>query len=462
MEYVLFFISIFILLILSIIFFRNNFFIFIVTLLSIFVSIIFNFFKNNRKNYINFSLFNLDKFSNNVILLILIFGLFSTLIFHSLKEPFEIKKEEYYLMIISNIIGDITILCSSNMIGLFIGIEIVSISLLGMITYSYNQEFYLETCIKYLVYSSIFSVLFLLSSFLIYINSKSFYFDKIFNITNYFNKTESFKLGLILLFTFFIFKFSLFPFIFWNSLIYKGSSNISLFFFSTINKISMFSVFIKLFYFSKILFIKNINYLIFLISLLSMFLSNFLNLKQKNLRNIFSYSSVYYFSQLILIIGIKEIDKSKLISLVFIYFLNYLLSNLIINTNFCILNNYEHADTFIFNDYRRISKVNKIQLFSIIVAIMSLVGFPMTIGFLSKIYTFLFMFKYDYNKIITLIIINSILSYLYYFKLLIYLFANKYSLRKYICNKKCDFVLMFISIIILIIGSFPNLLKIYV
>lgn len=79
----------------------------------------------------------------------------STLSFRWFYNDQKTSHSLFYLMLLFSALGATTLIYSSHLISLFIGIELLSIPFVGLIGYQYTQQYALEASIKYMVLSVI-------------------------------------------------------------------------------------------------------------------------------------------------------------------------------------------------------------------------------------------------------------------------------------------------------------------
>jgi NADH-quinone oxidoreductase subunit N len=124
-------------------------------------------------------LFVVDGFSLFFSGLILIAALGTATLTNAYIESFKRNREEMYLLITIATSGGIVLSFSHHMASLFIGLEMMSIALYGMIAYTYDRARSLEAVIKYLVLSATASAVMLFGIALIYAQIGSLSFSEI-------------------------------------------------------------------------------------------------------------------------------------------------------------------------------------------------------------------------------------------------------------------------------------------
>lgn len=418
-----------------------------------------------------FSLLQIDNYSVIYTILIIFSALSSCIFSFPVLERYKTNKEEFYILILISTLGGIILLSSVHIIPFIIGIEMISLPLIGLMGYYFNSQYSLEATIKYSILSSVAFSFIIFGMVLIY----SFFGDLSFLV---FQKMFMYKVYLLPILSFsmiiigILFKLSIFPFHLWTPDVYQGSSFPVIFILSTISKISIFCSFFKI-----INSILNINESILIIlsitAFLSIFLGNTMAITQKNIKRLLGYSSISHFGYLLIIfINTKGNNYFSLDTMGF-YIINYLLSNIVV---LGILNIIYH---YINNDNKNIFNINypDIKFFyqglfwyhpffaiGLTVSLLSLAGIPPTLGFFSKIYILLMALKEKSFIFIFIIILSSIISMYFYLKIIISLYLKpvnnnleKRELFQPNWSYQLNKLLIYISVVLIFIfGIYPT------
>ncbi|CAL4319609.1 NADH-quinone oxidoreductase subunit N [Buchnera aphidicola] len=465
-PFVILMISIFII-ILSMIFKRNHMFVAIVSGMSL-ILLLWSLFIIRRiiPIYIT-SLIYIDFYTLWYVFIIVFSGLFiNILAYFSLRNVF-LYKEEFYLLFLISILGAIFLVFSNHMFSLFLGIELMSLPVIGLMTYSYFQKKSIEVALKYIILSIISSNFMLFGISLIYVTCGNLDFSSIKisflidNLSN--NKVLLFGIGFLLIS--FFFKLSLFPLHFWIPDIYKYTSPVVLCYLTTVIKVSMFGILIKLFlYFpyhqSKILYL-----LIYVVSIFSIFFGSVMSLFQNNIKKLLGYSSISHIGYIIITLLI--IEKYKIANeSALIYLISYTISNVSIFGILSISEILQDVKQIRINDslsYLGFFKEQPVLSIAMTIVMLSFLGIPMTFGFISKFYIIMLSTLEHFWLINFSILINSVLSLYYYLRIIINLYStNKqanlnYSFLGYL-SFNIQIVLFVLILLIILLGIFPQII----
>lgn len=442
---------------------RNYFISSIITFIGFLLSLVslYLVFKNKYKN-LTF-LICIDNFSIFYMALILISTLIIVIPSYFWLKKYSRNKDEFYLLMLISTIGSLLLTCAVHFFTLFIGIELISLPLFGMIGYNFYKKYSLEASIKYMLLSAVSSSFLLLGMSLIYAETGQLSFINIGQIINNNLASKMLLTGIGLMLVGFGFKLSIVPFHLWTPDVYQGSPSPTSIFLATVSKISIFVVLIRLFLYSSLLNYVKIKYLLIIFSFFSIFFGNILAINQKNVKRMLGYSSITHLGYLL--IGLITI-KNYIFSLEFVnfYLISYLLSTIGIFSILSLISTpYSEVDENIhfFKKYRGLFWSQPLLSISLSIMMLSLAGLPMTIGFIGKFYMLILAMNNYLNFLVIMIIISNIIGFFFYLRFIINLYLPSVS----IFNKKNYFFwslnvniiyILIISFLIIFFGFFPE------
>lgn len=310
----------------------------------------------------------------------------------ALKSEIEVH-DEYYLLILLVVLGGAVLTVSDHFASLFLGFELLSISLVGLVGYFREQKLAVETGFKYLILSACASSFMLLGIAFIYSQTGNLSFSVNSSAPPW--GAESLQIfngvGVVLLFSGIAFKLSLAPFHLWTPDVYQGAPTPITLLIATVSKVSMFTVLMKCCfsqgYFNDEYFVDVVT----VIALLSMFVGNVLALKQQNIKRLMAYSSVAHFGYLLIVLLISSAESVQFSWQSGLFYLTaYLLANISIFTILLIYENHLppsiNNQQIIISDWQGMFWHKRTQAILLIFSILNLAGIPLTMGFIGKFY----------------------------------------------------------------------------
>lgn len=416
----------------------------------------------------------IDNFSIFYIILILIANIISGLLVYKwlLHYPTD-RRDEFYVLLLISSMGGVLLTMSNHLVTLFLGIELISLPLFGLIGYSVRQRRSIESSIKYFILSGISSSFLLFGIALIYAETSYLSFNGIKNILFSYNDSMSnslqFKLlvmtGLMMIMVAFSFKLSFVPFHLWTPDVYQGSSTAVSMYLTTSSKIAVISVLIRF-----LLILPDQYHKIFYIFLsgsacCSMLFGSVMATMQNNIKRILAYSSITNSGYLLIALITLHVNYSINQEAISIYLISYLFSNIGVFGVINIISTYyirKDADTLCL--YRGLFWKEPVLSIIFTIILLSLAGIPMTLGFIGKFYLLLTGISNQLWLLIMVMVISSIISIYYYLKIIINLFVSPentinsidYSnLNRWVYSPS-GIIVIITTIIILIFGLYPQ------
>jgi len=132
-------------------------------------------------------------------------------------------KEEFYLLLILATLGSMVLTASSHMVSLFLGLELLSISLYALISYPRIEALPVEAGIKYLVLAASSSAFLLFGLALLYVAEGSMDFSRMSGFSGDITGGIASVAGIVLVITGIGFKLAVVPFHLWTPDVYQGA-----------------------------------------------------------------------------------------------------------------------------------------------------------------------------------------------------------------------------------------------
>jgi NADH-quinone oxidoreductase subunit N len=408
-------------------------------------------------------LFVVDGFSLFFSGLILIAALGTATLTNAYIESFKRNREEMYLLITIATSGGIVLSFSHHMASLFIGLEMMSIALYGMIAYTYDRARSLEAVIKYLVLSATASAVMLFGIALIYAQIGSLSFSEIgAGITE--EPSLLIVVGGMMLVIGLFFKLSLAPFHFWTPDVYEGAPAPVGAFLATAAKVAVFAVLVRFAILESSNVLASTPFIITLITVacISMMVGNLLALKQNNIKRMLGYSSIAHFGYLLLLVLVG--GQKFGIEGFAVYLTIYVVTSL---AAFGVVTLMSHADgkrdADMLNDYRGLFWRRPYLASIFTLALFSLAGIPLTAGFIGKFYVITAAIGAGFWGWIGLIfvVLGSSIGIFFYLRTIISLFLAKKHMHRFDAEinwgqRTGGIMVVGAAAFILVIGIIPN------
>jgi len=353
----------------------------------------------------------LDNFSNYLIVISFFIVFLILLISINYTSNHSSSFDGFYPLLLFALSGMIIMVSSLNLLIIFLGLEILSISSYALSAIDKKNIFSAEAGTKYFLLGALSSAFLIFGIALVLSTSKGFTLS-----------TSTSILGMALILVGFSFKLSLVPFHAWTPDVYEGSPVPSTTFFSLGPKIAGFAVLLRIFdlYFSGKLpsFITNS---LWIISALSMILGNFSALRQRNIKRMLAYSSIAHSGYILM--GFLSIGKGGEKWVLF-YLLSYLFINggAFASLTALIKDGKEYVEL---ENLSGLSKRSPWLSAFLSLFLISLAGFPPTAGLLAKFYIFSNAIQNGYFWLTFIAIITTLISVYYYLRPIVFMYMRE-------------------------------------
>lgn len=399
-------------------------------------------------------------FDNLAIAFTVLIAAVSILWFWMAADYFQEKTlvTDHTALVLFTIAGGVALTAFNNMAMLFLGIEILSISLYTLAGSKRENLFSNEAAFKYFLMGSFATGFLLMGMALVYGATGSFNLTGISNFTlNHASEIPGFfYAGVLMILIGIAFKISAVPFHFWAPDVYEGSPTVITALMSTVVKIAAFAAFIRLFAFAFINVQGSWILPVQIITILTLVLANVTAVYQSNVKRILAYSSVGHAGYVLLaFLGGAQASTG----IIFYYLAVYAVASI---SAFAVLLQIEKSglstDVTSFNG---LFKKSPFLAVAMAISLLSLAGIPPLAGFFGKYLVFSLVLNQGYTAMVILGVVTSLIGVYYYFKVIIAMFLKPGDESYIVATSTSHKVLIFVLIALsFALGIFPDLLRI--
>jgi NADH-quinone oxidoreductase subunit N len=365
----------------------------------------------------------------------------------------ETSLTDHFSLILFALAGTVVMVSYTNMTMLFLGIEILSISMYVLAGSKKDDLGSNESAFKYLIMGAFATGFLLFGIALIYGSTGSFDLIEIKNFvaSNAGNIPSIFYVGVLLMLIGLSFKVSAAPFHFWAPDVYQGAPTVITAFMATIVKTAAFAAFLRLFATSFVGVSGTWTTIVLVIAALTLLIGNITAVLQTSTKRMLAYSSIAHAGYMLLaLLALNGFSSSS----VLFYALAYSIGSI---GTFCVLNiitNAKASDGI--ESFNGLVKTNPLLAFVMAVALLSLAGIPPTAGFFAKYYIFTTAFESGFTGIVLIAIIASLIGVYYYFKIIIAMFFKESNGEVVPVETSQKVLLILVAIGIIVLGLFPD------
>lgn len=379
---------------------------------------------------------NLFYCDQNTQMVKVFFLVIASVILPFIKQSLLIQKInfiEFDTIFLFSILAGLLLISASDLLVVYILLEMQALCFYVLASFKRNSAFSTEAGMKYFIFGSLISCLFLLALGILYGITGTLNFHDL-NLLSIFNYPSEFDLllttSIYLITVLFLFKLAVVPFHFWAPDVYEGSPLASTIIFSILTKPVLVHLFMKWIFILGCMYIKIQNLLI-VSGVLSIFIGTFLALKQKRFKKLIIYSSIAQVGFLVLALSLNNYDG-------FVYCLFfliiYVITSILIWGNISFLYDSDSKYNLFFNkmnnslfisDLKNFFDYNILWSFAFVMIFFSVAGIPPLVGFLAKIFILLELVYVKLNLTAILVITLSSISIFYYIRILKIIFFER-------------------------------------
>ena len=395
------------------------------------------------------------------------FLFYRTKIIEKMGEQFKII--EYPLILLFIITGAVFLISTSDLVSIFLSIELQSYGLYLLSTLYRNSELATSGGLTYFLLGGLSSCFILLGTSLLYANSGTTNLDGIYVVTSISDlgndikeinnnildwyKSDYINISLLILSVGFLFKVSAAPFHFWSPDVYDAIPTIVTTFVAIIAKISIFVFLLELVHYtSNSLFNYEFSWTSSLLvsSLLSLIVGTVLGLTQIRIKRLFAYSTISHVGFILLALSINSIES---IQAFIFYLMQYSISNLnafiiLLSIGFSLfyyvnktdeykqLSEKENSPIQLISQLKGYFYINPVLALSLTITIFSFVGIPPLIGFFAKQMVLSAALDSGYVFLALVAILTSVISAVYYLNIIkqVFFYKPEYKIENEIKN----------------------------
>ncbi|KIM09677.1 MAG: hypothetical protein KU38_09085 [Sulfurovum sp. FS08-3] len=365
-------------------------------------------------------MFIVDKLSTLFNILFLSGAILTLLINNNYFKSRDYYNGEFFALLLFSIFGMMMLAHTNELITAFISIELASITLYVLVGYNHHSPKSSEAMLKYIILGSLAGVFFILGVALVYGVVGSTYLGDIYSYLIHHQNSDISLLvvGMMFMMVTLLFKIGAAPFHSWVVDVYIGSPFPVTMFMATTLKIAIFSILLRLFLVDFAPIYPLILEIIKVVAIATLLLGSLLAIAQTQLKGMLAASSIVHVGYMLMALYAIGVGSSFAASAIIFYLISYFLSALGAFGILSFLASDEEKRHLSFDDFKGFAHERPYMAAAMTIFMLSLAGFPSTIGFLGKFYIFMSVVETGEILLAGLGILIAFISIYYYFKLI--------------------------------------------
>lgn len=342
-------------------------------------------------------------------------------------EREELVKGEFYALIFFALSGMMVLVSANDLMTLFVGLEIMSMSVYILVGYQRHSTRANEAAFKYFLLGALASAFILYGIALTYGVVGSVDLTQIQSFYYHLPIGPLGSMGLLFILAGLAFKVAAVPFHTWSPDAYEGAPMPITGFMATAVKAAAFALLLKVF---GEAFVGVKSYwveVVMLLSGLTMITGNIMAMRQENIKRMLAYSSIVHTGYLLMGIAALSINQdSQIRSAILYYLFIYVISTLgvFIALNYLSAKGEKRQKI---EDFAGLASQAPFAALFLALFMFSFIGIPPLGGFFAKYYLFTEAMRQGQTLLVAFAILNSILSIYYYLRVIVVMYMKPLS-----------------------------------
>ncbi len=334
----------------------------------------------------------------------------------------QIEHAEYYALLLFATVGMMLMAAASDLVTVFLGIELLSISLYVLAGYTRTRLVSNEASLKYFLLGGFATGFLLYGMALIYGCTGHTNLAKIaYAVSHGSLNTGLLTIGALLLLVGLGFKVAAAPFHQWTPDVYQGAPIPVTAFMSAGPKAAVLAVMIRMF--EQSIAFMNVDWIVWIavLAVLTMTVGNIAALVQTDAKRMLAFSSISHAGYAMVGMAAASREGS---SAVLYYMLVYTFMNIGAFGILALVARQNEQRTAM-RDFTGFAYKNPGLAFVMTILVFSLAGIPPMAGFMAKFYIFMSAIKAGQNFLVIAAVLNSAIGIYYYLRFAIYMYMKE-------------------------------------
>ena len=366
--------------------------------------------------------FIVDSFGSFLKSLILIGAGLIFYFYLTVNNPKSLKRPEFAIILLISIVGMLLMISSNDLLSLFMSMELQSLSLYILVSFSRDDFTSSEAGVKYFIIGSLSTCIFLFGTSLVYglVGSTSFNEISVF-MSELYSTPTMLIVGLIFILVSLSLKISAAPFHMWTPDVYQGAPSIITTLLSTLPKIAAFGVLIRLLVYPFGEIIVDWGKILIILSISSMLIGSLGALRQTDLKRLMAYSTINHIG--FILMGLIPGSEDGITSIC-IYLIFYITMNLGI---FLFILNMQRDQVSVtsIKDLSGLYRSQPLTAGCVSIILFSMAGIPPMAGFIGKLIILNIIIDNNLFFLAVIAVLTSVVAAFYYIRLIKSIFFDE-------------------------------------
>ncbi|TMD72995.1 MAG: NADH-quinone oxidoreductase subunit N [Chloroflexi bacterium] len=384
-------------------------------------------------------------------------GILTVAVSHSYLKRRGFLESEFHILVMAAVIGMMVLASATSLVTVFLGLELLSIALYIMCGFARTNFKSQEAAAKYLLVGGFASAFVLYGMALVYGASGTTVIPDIAQrLATSAGTNPLLLLGIVLMGVGFAFKVSAAPFHMWTPDVYQGAPIPVTAFMSVGTKAAAFAMIVRVFSEGLPHLAPEWQTLLAFVAATSMVVGNLMAIVQTSLKRLLAYSGVAQAGYIL--IGVIAGGSNGLEAVLYYLFV-YMFMNFGAFAVITLLAGPE-GDRDRFADLEGLGRRSPVLAVAMSVFMLSLAGFPPSVGFFGKLFLFTAGVSAGYTWLVVLAVLMSVVSVYYYIRVLVPVWSPSPRTDRVPASISSSFAIVLSGIASVVLGLYPTTLLI--
>ncbi|MDP1765845.1 MAG: NADH-quinone oxidoreductase subunit NuoN [Methylotenera sp.] len=359
-----------------------------------------------------------DDAMSDVLKLMIYLG--TSLIFVYSRQYIQLRdmyRGEFYALVLFSVVGMMIMVSGQNMLTLYIGLELLSLSLYALVALDRDNARATEAAMKYFVLGALASGMLLYGMSMIYGMTGSLNISEINHALMRGENIQSVLiLGLVFMVAGLAFKLGAVPFQMWVPDVYEGSPTAITILISSVPKLAAFALVIRLLVQSLGVHSLVIEWqqMLMIMAVLSIIIGNITAIAQTNLKRMLAYSTISHIG--FVLFGLMSASINGFTSALF-YIVSYVLMTLA-GFGMILLLSRKGFEAEKLDDLKGLNQRSPWHAFLMMIVMFSMAGVPPTLGFYAKFTVLQAALQAGFLWLVVFAVLMAVIGAFYYLRVI--------------------------------------------
>lgn len=382
-----------------------------------------------------------------------IIACFSFLYSYEFMEKYDQLRGEYFTLALFAILGMMILISAYSLLTVYLGLELLSLSLYAMIAMQKKSLPAIEAAMKFFILGALASGMLLYGMSMIYGVSGSLELGAISTHIQDGSDQLLLVFGLTFILVGIAFKLGAVPFHMWLPDVYQGASTSVVLFIASVPKLAAFAMAIRLLANGLQPLVNDWQSMLMLLSVLSITIGNIVAISQTNIKRMLAYSAIAHTGYLLL--GISTGTESGYAASMF-YIITYAIMS-IGAFSMIVLLSRKDCEVDQLDQFKGLSDRAPWFSFMMLILMFSMAGIPPFLGFWGKWFVLKELIDAGFWKLAAVALFLSVIGAYYYLRLIKLMYFDKAeSMTAISASKEMRLAVSANSLVLLILGLMPT------